>query len=498
MRSFPQSSSPEQPLAGAYPELQREYGFVTLDVQGDRLRIGVERELSDRALSDLAFATGKRVEQVLVGSGEVGRHQGRAVAGTAPGHAVDSGVEAPALPIPDLASGPVTHQVDRVLRCAVDLGASDIHIEPYERHLRVRYRLDGVLHHAGELDPGQKEAIAARIKVLAGLDVAERRRPQDGRFRLRREGSRTSGQEDVDLRVSVLPTRFGEKVVLRILDRSGLRLHLDVLGFGARDLAAFREAIAAPHGMVFVTGPTGSGKSTTLYAALSAIATTEVNVTTVEDPIEYDIQGVNQTQARPDIGFGFAEALRSFLRQDPDVIMVGEVRDAETAEVAVRAALTGHLVLSTLHTNDAPSTVTRLLDMGVEPYLVAASVRLAVAQRLVRLLCPACKVPLEGEALSRALALFPGLEGRLAGAGGVFSAAGCARCGGTGYRGRAAVFEVMPVSEAIATLVARRATAQEVREQAQAEGMRPLREAALERFLAGETSVEEVVRATGG
>lgn len=421
------------------------------------------------------------------------------------------------LPYTDLSDGPVVQQVDRIISRAISLGASDIHIEPYEHSFRVRYRIDGVLHLAGELNDMQREAVVSRMKVLASLDIAEKRRPQDGRIRvthrderkgpggerfrqsppLSRAGERRgSGDErDVDLRVSVLPTHFGEKVVLRVLDRSSLRMDLGALGFEVGQLDRFRQAVESPYGMVLVTGPTGSGKTTTLYAALSSLVTERVNVTTVEDPIEYDVAGVNQTQARPDIGFSFAEALRSFLRQDPDIIMVGEVRDAETAEVAIRAALTGHLVLSTLHTNDAPSTVVRLIDMGVEPYLVAASVRLAVAQRLVRTVCQDCReAVVEGGSEASVLSsLFPaGIPPDVT----LFRGAGCEACGGTGYRGRRAIFEVMPVSERVARAVTQGAGGEEVREIALEEGMRTLRQAAIVRLLAGETTVEEVVRAT--
>lgn len=420
-----------------------------------------------------------------------------------------------ALPYPDLGDGPVVQQVDRIVSRAITLGASDVHIEPTEEGLRVRYRIDGVLHLAGELNGVQREAVVSRVKVLASLDIAEKRRPQDGRIRVkhRDEGGGHNGgglvqppplapspagarrrsvdERDVDLRVSVLPTHFGEKVVLRVLDRTSLRMDLGGLGFEESQLGLFRQAVESPYGMVLVTGPTGSGKTTTLYAALSTLVTDRVNVTTVEDPIEYDVAGVNQTQARPDLGFSFAEALRSFLRQDPDIIMVGEIRDAETAGVAIRAALTGHLVLSTLHTNDAPSTVVRLVDMGVEPYLVAASVRLAVAQRLLRTICPECKEADD----RRPGASAPLLEGVPPDTP-LFRGAGCASCGGTGYRGRVAVFEVMPVSDRVTRAITQGASGQEVRGIALEEGMRTLRQAAVARLVAGETTIEEVIRVT--
>ena len=368
-------------------------------------------------------------------------------------------------PYSDLGQGPVVEQVDRLLRRAVALGASDVHVEPGEADVRVRYRVDGILRLAGTLRASQGQAIASRIKVLAGLDVAERRRPQDGRLQF--EGG-------VDVRVSVVPTTAGEKVVLRLLDSDAQALDLDRLGFEADDLERFRAAVTAPHGIVLVTGPTGSGKTTTLYAALSEVARPEVNVATVEDPVEYALDGVNQTQARPDLGFGFAEALRAFLRQDPDIIMVGEIRDAETAGVAARAALTGHLVLSTLHTNDAAAAVPRLADMGVAPYLLAASVRLVAAQRLVRLLCEACKQPGDEP--------------------GTFEATGCEACGDTGYRGREAVYEVLPVSDELAAAIGRGAPHAEVLAHARSAGLRSLHENAERKWRAGRTSRSEVHR----
>lgn len=373
-----------------------------------------------------------------------------------------------ALPFRDLAQGPVVEQVDRVLRRAAALGASDIHVEPTADDVRVRVRIDGVLREAGMLRGGQAQAVASRVKVLAALDVAERRRPQDGRLQFEADG------RAVDVRVSVVPTSTGEKVVLRLLDPAAQALDLDGLGFEPDDLARFREAVRAPYGIVLVTGPTGSGKTTTLYAALTEIARPEVNVMTVEDPIEYDLGEINQTQARPDLEFGFAEALRAFLRQDPDVIMVGEIRDAETARVAVRAALTGHLVFSTLHTNDAAAAVPRLADMGVEPYLLAASVRLVAAQRLVRLLCESCKRP--------------GAEP------GTFEPAGCDACQGTGYRGREAVYEVLGVDRDLAAAIGRGAPHAEVEALARAAGVRSLRENAARTWRAGRTSAEEARR----
>ena len=339
----------------------------------------------------------------------------------------------------------------------------------------------------------------SRIKVLAALDVAERRRPQDGRIRKHQGPER----RPVDLRVSVLPVQHGEKVVLRVLDRAAVALDLEALGLEGRDLRAFREAVQAPHGVVLVTGPTGSGKTTTLYAALREVTATErgagLNVTTAEDPVEYELPGVNQVQVRPEIDFGFAEALRAFLRQDPDVILVGEIRDGETADVSVRAALTGHLVLSTLHTNDAASAPARLLDMGVPAYLLAATLRAVVAQRLVRTLCTSCKQALEpGSARYDQILQALGLEVRpLDPAPPLHEPAGCDQCGGTGYRGRRGVFEVLEVDAPISSLLSEDMVVDEIRSAGREQGMTTLREAAIRLALGGHTSAVEALRVAG-
>lgn len=384
--------------------------------------------------------------------------------------------------------GTAARQVDQIISQAVQHGASDIHVEPYEDFFRVRYRIDGVLHEAGRLPLGRRRAILSRIKILAELDIAERRRPQDGRITVEPTGKDRG--DVVDLRISTLPVAGGEKAVLRILNRDDLDLELEALGFTPRDREVFEGAVQRPHGLILVTGPTGSGKTTTLYAALRHIATAAVNVQTIEDPVEYQLAGVNQARARPDIGFGFAEALRAFLRQDPDVMMVGEIRDAETAEVALRAALTGHLVLSTLHTNSAPGAAVRLVDMGAAPYLVASALRLAVAQRLVRQVCPVCRrerllEPSEQEALD-----LDGDQARCT------YGRGCSSCSGTGYRGRRAVFEVMPASDALARIISERKSTLALREQALREGMVALRGAAASLVKQGVTTPEEALRQT--
>lgn len=381
--------------------------------------------------------------------------------------------------------GPAPSQVRHIIGEAIARGVSDIHIEPYEAQCRVRYRLDGVLHEAGALDPARQSEVTARIKIMAELDIAERRRPQDGRITF------ASGHrgDAVDLRVSTLPTAFGEKIVLRVLDRSGIELDLGVLGFADREKALFEKTIGRPHGLVLVTGPTGSGKTTTLYAALNALRRPAVNIQTIEDPIEYELPGINQAQVKSDIGFTFAEALRAFLRQDPDIIMVGEIRDRETAEIAIRAALTGHLVLSTLHTNDAPGAAGRLLDMGVPPYLAASSLELVVAQRLVRRVCTGCakRVSIDEAALG-ALGLESGTEGAVG--------EGCPVCNGTGFRGRTAVFEMMAVTEAIAALITEQKSTHVLRRTAQKEGMQSLRTAAAAKVAQGATTSEEAIRRT--
>jgi type IV pilus assembly protein PilB len=384
-------------------------------------------------------------------------------------------------------SAPVTKLVNFLITDAVRRGASDIHIEPYERILRVRFRVDGVLREVLSPPYRLKGAITSRVKIMANLDIAERRVPQDGRIRVK------VGQKAIDLRVSIVPTLYGEKVVMRILDKSGLMLDMTDLGFEESDLKVFLKAIEQPFGIILVTGPTGSGKSTTLYSALSRLNTPNVHILTVEDPVEYNLRGINQVQVNEDIGLSFATALRAFLRQSPNIIMVGEIRDSETAEIAIRAALTGHLVLSTIHTNDAPSTVNRLIDMGIEPFLVSASVTLIQAQRLVRKICNRCKEQvqpdyriLEEAGIAREeIEGFPLYRGR-----------GCAECGNTGYKGRIAIFEVMPVSARIRQLILKRSSNSAIQKIAKEEGMKALREDVLLKLKKGITTIEEVLRQT--
>ncbi len=383
---------------------------------------------------------------------------------------------------------PVVRLVNAILTSAIKRKASDIHIEPFEKMFRVRFRVDGVLEEIMKPPLKLKNAITSRIKVMSSLDIAERRLPQDGRIKLK-----FGAGQDMDFRVSVLPTIFGEKIVLRLLDKSNLQLDMTKLGFDEQALKDFQESIYKPFGMVLVTGPTGSGKTTTLYSALAELNKATLNISTAEDPVEYNLVGINQIQIHEDIGLNFANALRSFLRQDPDIIMVGEVRDFETAEIAIKAALTGHLVLSTLHTNDAPSTINRLLNMGVEPFLVASSVNLVLAQRLARLICDVCREP--AEVPIQAL-IELGMTREVASQSKTFRGAGCSSCGGTGYRGRVALYEVMPISEEIRELILNGGSATEIKSKAAELGMLTLRQAGLQKMAQGMTTMEEVMRVT--
>lgn len=382
---------------------------------------------------------------------------------------------------------PVVKLVNLILMDAIRKQASDIHIEPYEKTMRVRFRIDGVLYEIMRPPLQLKNAIISRIKIMSRLDIAERRLPQDGRIKLKARG------REMDFRVSVLPTLFGEKVVLRLLDKSGLQLDMTKLGFEENQYKNFRDAIYMPFGMVLVTGPTGSGKTTTLYSALSELNKVSQNISTAEDPIEYNLTGINQVQIHESIGLTFATALRSFLRQDPDIIMVGEVRDFETAEIAVKAALTGHLVLSTLHTNDAPSTINRLLNMGVEGFLVSSAVNLVLAQRLVRRVCSECAT--DEDVTPEALLDLGVREDEL----GTFicrHGRGCPLCNNTGYRGRIALYEVMPMHEQIRELVLMGASAAEIKKESIRLGMTTLRRSGINKLKQGITSVEEVIRSS--
>jgi type IV pilus assembly protein PilB len=382
---------------------------------------------------------------------------------------------------------PVVKIVNLILGGAVRAGASDIHIEPYEKSLRTRYRIDGVLHEVTSPPKRMQAAVVSRIKIMAQLDIAERRLPQDGRIKIR------VMNREIDLRVSILPTAFGEKVVMRILDAASLCLDLTKLGFEADVMSIYKKHIDVPYGICLVTGPTGSGKSTTLYSTLTTLNYPDRNIMTIEDPVEYVLEGVNQVQVKADIGLTFASGLRSFLRQDPDIIMVGEIRDTETAEIAINAALTGHLVFSTLHTNDAPGAVTRLNNMGIEPFLTTSTIVMVIAQRLVRLICEQCKetyeVPVQvlndlgfGIKDKEMVTLYRGK--------------GCDNCSNTGYRGRNACYEVMVLNDTIRELILERASTHVIKQKARENGMITLREAAIKKVLKGATTIEEMMRVT--
>ena len=389
----------------------------------------------------------------------------------------------------DLASeAPVVRLVNLLITHALESRASDIHIEPFENRLIVRFRIDGVLNEVESPPRRLSAAVISRVKIMANLDIAERRLPQDGRIKLRVQG------KEIDLRVSTVPTMHGESVVMRILDKGGVPLDFASLGFDGRLLEAFLEALGQPHGILLVTGPTGSGKTTTLYTALDRLNQPEVKILTVEDPVEYQMPGINQIQVRPQINLSFANALRSIVRQDPDVIMIGEIRDLETAEIAVQSALTGHLVLSTVHPNDAPSTVNRLLDMGIEDYLLTSTVVGILAQRLVRSLCAHCRKPYK--ALPEVVGQM-GL-GRFAGPGEVtlYHPVGCEHCSGTGYHGRLGIMEMMPMTDRVRSLVMRHANSTDLRAAAVEEGMESMFENGLRKAVAGVTTVEEVLRVT--
>lgn len=385
---------------------------------------------------------------------------------------------------------PIVKLVNGIFVNAIKAGASDIHLEPYENSLRVRYRVDGVMYTVMTLPTKIKAALTSRVKIMSRLDIAERRLPQDGRIKLK-----LGKKREIDFRVSTLPTLFGEKTVLRILDKSNLQVDLTRLGFERKQLDDFMVAIEKPYGMVLVTGPTGSGKTTTLYSALNHLNKPGINIMTAEDPVEYNFMGINQVQVKEEIGLTFASSLRSFLRQDPDIIMVGEIRDFETAEIGVKAALTGHLVLSTLHTNDAPSTISRLLNMGIEPFLVSSSVILILAQRLARKICQQCK---EEEKFPPQALTKVGYSDEEVKAIKCFKGKGCSTCNNSGYKGRIALYEVMAISDELRELVLEGASANEIKKTAIRLGMNTLRRSGLNKVKEGTTSIEEVLRVTFG
>ncbi|MBB5693070.1 GspE/PulE family protein [Muricoccus pecuniae] len=475
--------------------LRRARAYPVRQEQG-QLLLALADPLDGFAVQAAALATGGPVAVAVAAPAAIEAALARAEESAAPAEAVpvESLLGAPedADRLRDQASeAPVIRHVNTLILQAVEGGASDIHLEPSEAGLRTRLRVDGMLKDAGTVPRALGAGVVSRLKIMARLDVAERRLPQDGRMRLAVRG------RDVDLRVSVIPALDGEGVVLRILDRGAVSLDFEALGFSPAEIAALRELLGQTSRMVLVTGPTGSGKTTTLYAALNSVDRETLKVCTIEDPVEYRLEGVSQVQVRPQIGLTFPNALRAMLRHDPDVMLVGEIRDPETAEVAVQAALTGHLVLATLHTNDAPSAVTRLMDLGVPEYLIASVLRGVLAQRLVRTLCPECREAREAPApLVQRLGLDRLHEGE--GPIRLWHPRGCAACGGSGYRGRTTILQVMNLGPGLRDLILRRADAGTIGEAAEREGMSGLREAGLRKALAGVTTVEEVLRVAGG
>ena len=475
--------------------------FIALPVSrsGRRLLVAMANPSNIFAIDDIKFITGYEVEPHVATEAALKKALDKAYDSAGTMADVMKGIEEDLAVVEEeetteadsglagMDEAPIVKLVNSLIADAVRKGASDIHVEPYEKSMLVRFRIDGVLQEMMAPPFKFKAAILSRLKIMAELDIAERRVPQDGRIKIK-VLNRT-----IDLRVSSLPTIFGEKIVMRILDKANLNIDLEKLGFEPVSMREFVSAIANPYGMVLVTGPTGSGKTTTLYSALSRVNTPEVNVMTAEDPVEYNLDGINQVLVNDDVGLTFAAALKAFLRQDPNIIMVGEIRDIDTGSIAVKAALTGHLVLSTLHTNDAPSAIGRMIDMGVEPFLVASSVNLILAQRLVRRACAACKRPVTlNEEVLRELQMDPEDAKKATFMQGV----GCIECNNTGYRGRQGVYEVMPMSPKVRDLVLERASALAIKKVAVDEGMLTLRRDALEKLKRGLTTAEEVLKET--
>jgi type IV pilus assembly protein PilB len=477
-------------------KVQRRYGVVPLRMEGNRLVVAMSDPTNVQALEDLALITGLPVTPVVASEDEIRQVHAKlfAITEEVSEFLEEAGREALSEgDVGEIALGehtpdeaPIIRLVSSILQQAVGDGASDVHVEPRARELVVRMRVDGVLREVMSIPPKLQSGVIARLKIVANLDIAERRVPQDGRFSVR------LGGQKLDLRVASLPTVYGEKIVLRLLDTAGAAVELTELGFSSEVYGRYEEVFRRPYGTILVTGPTGSGKSTTLYATLNELNTPERNIITVEDPVEYRMSGVNQIQTNPRAGLTFASALRSILRADPDVLMVGEIRDRETAKIAVEAALTGHLVLATLHTNDAPGALNRLTDMGVEPFLTASAVDCVIAQRLARRLCESCKEPVDADPTILAGLNFPTElmpdEPRF------HRAVGCGRCGGTGYRGRIGVYELMIVGDAIREMILRRDSAREIARVAEGEGMVRLRDDGLLKAARGLTTVEEVLR----
>ena len=479
-----------------------KYLLLPLEIVNNTLTVAMVDPSNITAVNDIKFITGHDIRVVLAKESELKAHIERLYEsnvsydsifedfGDADNVEVMSAESDMDLDALEKATedAPVVKLVNAILMDAVKKGASDIHIEPYEKSFRVRFRIDGVLYEIMKPPPKLKNAITSRLKIMADLDIAERRLPQDGRIKLK-----LGNRREMDFRVSALPGLFGEKVVLRLLDKQNLQTDMTKLGFDQTQLDLFKEAIDKPYGLVLVTGPTGSGKTTTLYSALAELNTVGVNISTAEDPVEFNLMGINQVQMHDDIGLNFAAALRSFLRQDPDIIMVGEIRDYETAEIAIKASLTGHLVLSTLHTNDAPSTINRLLNMGIEPFLVASSINIVVAQRLARRVCEACKETMD---VSPEVLVGVGIPAAEAKHIEVKYGKGCPKCSNTGYKGRVALYECMPMTDGLKEFILNGASAAEIKREAIRGGMVSLRMSGLNFLKQGVTTVEEVLRVT--
>jgi type IV pilus assembly protein PilB len=500
-------------------ETAQKYQIVPVSRSGATLTIAMTDPTNVFAMDDIKFMTGYNVEPVVASEAGVLQALGKyySVKAAASVSGGPSALEAATRALDELPQvdgenvevledleeisvealarqgeeAPVIRLVNVMLMSAIHKGASDIHIEPYEKELRVRYRIDGVLYNIMAPPMKFRDAIASRVKILAKLDIAEKRLPQDGRIKIRYTDNGRA--KEIDFRVSCLPTLFGEKIVLRLLDRDKLMLDMTRLGFETESLQKYEAAIERPWGMVLVTGPTGSGKTNTLYSSVARVNKPETNIMTAEDPVEFNLPGINQVQIRETIGLTFAAALRAFLRQDPNIILVGEIRDFETAEIAVKAALTGHLVLSTLHTNDAPSTINRLMNMGIEPFLVASSVNLICAQRLVRRICQACKEPhhLPPSALTKV-----GFSHEDAKSVSIYKGAGCEQCTNTGYKGRVGLYEVMELTDELKELVLVGASSLELRRKAVECGMVTLRQSGMRKIRDGMTTLEEVLRET--
>jgi type IV pilus assembly protein PilB len=483
-------------------EVAEKHLVIPVNRAGPSLIVAMCDPSNIYAVDDLKFLTGYNIESVVASEISIREAIERYYAEKGPsldaivGEMADEDIEVSKDEdenIEEMAKAaddaPVVKLVNLILMDAIKKGASDIHVEPYEKDFRVRFRIDGSLYEVMRPPMKLRNAITSRLKIMAELDISERRLPQDGRIKIK-----MGGGKEMDFRVSVCPTLFGEKVVMRLLDKSNLQLDMTKLGFDPQPLQWFQEAINRPYGMVLVTGPTGSGKTTTLYSALSSLNQIDTNISTAEDPVEFNFAGINQVQMHEDIGLNFAAALRSFLRQDPDIIMIGEIRDFETGEIAVKAALTGHLVLSTLHTNDAPGTVSRLLNMGIEPFLVTASLNLILAQRLCRRLCKECKRP-ASDVDEKAL-IDAGVPPEKIGSFTMYEKVGCRECNDRGYRGRVAVYEVMPFWDGLKELVINGASTNELKQEAIRLGMSSLRMSALAKMMDGVTTLEEVVANT--